>query len=77
MDGFFGFAVFLALLVTTAAQPGSPPVHGAHAIDKVVNLLADLKSSIQEDGSKDQKVYDKYSCWCETMTSGRLRPSSS
>lgn len=38
-------------------------------VEKVVELLTKLKSRIEEEGKAEQKVYDKYACWCkETST---------
>ncbi|CEL98576.1 unnamed protein product [Vitrella brassicaformis CCMP3155] len=33
--------------------------------ERVVNLVTELKERIVEDRSNEQKVYDKYACWCE------------
>lgn len=49
-----------ALLSTVAAKP--------NPVTKVVELLENLKSGIEEDGEKEQKTYDKYACWCEDTT---------
>eukprot|EP00929_Paragymnodinium_shiwhaense_P001116 TRINITY_DN101337_c0_g1_i1.p1 TRINITY_DN101337_c0_g1~~TRINITY_DN101337_c0_g1_i1.p1 ORF type:complete len:717 (+),score=265.95 TRINITY_DN101337_c0_g1_i1:62-2212(+) len=37
-------------------------------VDKVVKLLDELKSNIAADGENEQKIYDKYACWCEETT---------
>jgi hypothetical protein len=37
-------------------------------VEKVVELLEDLKTGIKDDGEAEQKVYDKYACWCEDTT---------
>jgi len=34
-------------------------------VTKVVSLLSELKTKIEEDGSNEQTSYDKYACWCE------------
>jgi len=34
-------------------------------MEKVVKLLADLKTKVEADGKAEQKSYDKYACWCE------------
>jgi len=44
-----------------AAASGSP-------VERVVNLLKDLKAKVEADGEGEQQVYDKYACWCETTT---------
>jgi len=55
------FPAFLALALLSAAS-GSP-------VEKVVELLTDLKARIVTDGETEQKAYDKYACWCDTTTS--------
>lgn len=50
---------FLLLLIAEAKDAKPNPV------DKVVDLLKDLKSTIKDDGKKEQKLYDEYACWCE------------
>merc|ERR1719487_2543342 len=37
-------------------------------VEKVVQLLNDLKKGIEEDGGAEQQVYDKFACWCEKTT---------
>jgi len=37
-------------------------------VEKVVQLLTDLKKGIEEDGGAEQQVYDKFACWCEKTT---------
>eukprot|EP00747_Dinoflagellata_sp_TGD_P139147 gnl/TRDRNA2_/TRDRNA2_175867_c0_seq1.p1 gnl/TRDRNA2_/TRDRNA2_175867_c0~~gnl/TRDRNA2_/TRDRNA2_175867_c0_seq1.p1 ORF type:complete len:715 (-),score=248.94 gnl/TRDRNA2_/TRDRNA2_175867_c0_seq1:100-2244(-) len=45
----------------SAVTTGSP-------MEKVVELLTDLKGRIITDGELEQKAYDKYGCWCETTS---------
>merc|ERR1719247_436799 len=55
---------FAALLTAASAAT----LHGSHRatpMDKVVELLAGLKTKIEADGKAEQKSYDKYACWCE------------
>lgn len=40
------------------ADTGSP-------VEKVVHLLKDLKSKIDQDGENEQQAYDKYACFCD------------
>mmetsp|Transcript_123784 Transcript_123784/g.201150 ORF Transcript_123784/g.201150 Transcript_123784/m.201150 type:complete len:726 (-) Transcript_123784:38-2215(-) len=47
-----------ALTFRTKAQTGSP-------VERVVTLLKDLASEIETDSKIEQKMYDKYACWCE------------
>mmetsp|Transcript_125656 Transcript_125656/g.305230 ORF Transcript_125656/g.305230 Transcript_125656/m.305230 type:complete len:727 (-) Transcript_125656:81-2261(-) len=55
--------LFLLAPLATASrfQAGSP-------VEKVVNLLKDLKAKIEADGKTEQQGYDKYACWCEKTT---------
>lgn len=34
-------------------------------VEKVVMLLRDLKTKTENDGKVEQKVYDKFKCWCD------------
>jgi predicted nucleic acid-binding Zn-ribbon protein len=56
--------LFLLLSVSSnasATTTGSP-------VEKVVQLLKDLKTKIGNDGKEEQQIYDKYACWCEKTT---------
>jgi hypothetical protein len=37
-------------------------------LEKVTNLLENLRDRIIEDDKREQKMYDNYACWCETTT---------
>merc|ERR1719449_407210 len=37
-------------------------------VTKVVELIQELKAKIEADGKAEQKVYDKFACWCEKTT---------
>jgi predicted nucleic acid-binding Zn-ribbon protein len=37
-------------------------------VTKVVELIQELKAKIEADGKTEQKVYDKFACWCEKTT---------
>merc|ERR1719375_2033214 len=37
-------------------------------VEKVVELIEELKAKIEADGANEQKLYDKFACWCETTT---------
>jgi hypothetical protein len=43
-------------------------VHTGSPVEKVVELISELKTKIEADGAMEQKLYDKYACWCETTT---------
>ena len=51
-------AAGLQLAVTT----GSP-------VEKVVELIKELKGKIETDAANEQKVYDKFACWSPRQTS--------
>ena len=34
-------------------------------VTKVVELINEMKAKIEADGKAEQKVYDKFACWCE------------
>jgi len=55
-------AVFVSLGATSALAKKDTPV------DKIVSLLEDLHTKIEADGEEEQKMYDKFACWCETTT---------
>jgi len=55
-------AVFVSLGSANALASNGTPV------DKIVSLLEDLRTKIEADGEAEQKMYDKYSCWCEETT---------
>ena len=59
------FVVALPLLVASLT------VHvpeQANPVERVVGLIRGLKSKIESDGKTEQKVYDKFACWCEETT---------
>merc|ERR1719161_1121485 len=39
-------------------------------VEKVIQLIEELKANLLHDGKVEQQMYDKYACWCE-MTAGR------
>jgi hypothetical protein len=53
--------VILALFACTVAETTNP-------VQRVVELVQNLKTKIKEDAKKEQVVYDKYACWCEKTT---------
>jgi hypothetical protein len=54
-------AVLLLIGLATASATQSP-------VTKVVELIEELKAKIEADAIAEQKIYDKYACWCETTT---------
>lgn len=54
----FGLVVSLA----------SVPIVYSSPVEKVVSLLDDLKTRVENDAAVEQQVYDKFACWCESTT---------
>jgi len=57
----FPTTLLVTLLLGAVAASGSP-------VEKVVTLLQDLKARVEADGDAEQLIYDKFACWCETIT---------
>jgi len=49
------------LCLAAAVSTGSP-------VQKVVELIKELKTKVETDGANEQKLYDKFACWCETTS---------
>jgi len=58
-----GFLNLAAAGFIAGAAPAPAPAETP--MDKVVELLASVKSRVEADGVTEQKSYDKYACWCE------------
>ena len=59
-------ALFFTLVAASATSgTGSP-------IDRVVELINGFRAKIVADGAAEQKVYDKYACWCEKTTARKV-----
>eukprot|EP00747_Dinoflagellata_sp_TGD_P155054 gnl/TRDRNA2_/TRDRNA2_177551_c3_seq6.p1 gnl/TRDRNA2_/TRDRNA2_177551_c3~~gnl/TRDRNA2_/TRDRNA2_177551_c3_seq6.p1 ORF type:complete len:707 (+),score=290.46 gnl/TRDRNA2_/TRDRNA2_177551_c3_seq6:115-2235(+) len=54
-------ALFLVLLSGVALTNASP-------VEKVVELMKELKERALADGAAEQKIFDKYACWCENTS---------
>mmetsp|Transcript_100142 Transcript_100142/g.193359 ORF Transcript_100142/g.193359 Transcript_100142/m.193359 type:complete len:261 (+) Transcript_100142:87-869(+) len=62
-------ALFAVLFGLVAASRSS---HGTRSpVEKVVNLLKDLKNKAEQDGENEQKIYDKYACFCDNALKGK------
>jgi len=53
--------VLLGLGLIAAPASASP-------VERIVNLLKDLKATTEGDRKSEQQIYDKYACWCETTS---------
>lgn len=40
----------------------------ANPVTKVIELIKELQAKIESDSVAEQKVYDKFACWCEKTT---------
>merc|ERR1719426_614358 len=61
----------MKLLVALALVIGF--CRAASPVDKVVELIQELKAKIEADGKAEQKVYDKFACWCERTTASKAK----
>jgi chromosome segregation ATPase len=57
---FFGAAAVWCSFGISGATTGP--------LEKVVVLLRNLKTNIENDGKQEQQSYDKFACWCEKTT---------
>merc|ERR1719218_25731 len=62
----FGIAAGAASAAHEEPAEGEAQEEGP--ITKVVDLIQELKAKIEADGANEQKVFDKYACWCEETT---------
>merc|ERR1719265_2578381 len=40
-------------------------------VEKVVQLLEELKANLERDQKVEQQIYDRYACWCETASGAK------
>jgi predicted nucleic acid-binding Zn-ribbon protein len=59
------------LVVLGAAAAANVNFNTGNPVAKVVELLKDLKSKTEADGATEQKIYDKYACWCENTAKAK------
>jgi len=52
-------ALILLLALGASAQVNRP-------VSKVVEMLKDMQTQLENEGSEDEEVYEKMTCWCET-----------
>jgi hypothetical protein len=48
-------------------------VVSASPVTKVVELIKELEAKVIADGEMEQKVYDKFACWCEKTTDRKAK----
>ena len=39
---------------------------GVNPVTKVVGLLEEMKTQVEEEAKEDEKVFSNHKCWCET-----------
>merc|ERR1719261_1893992 len=57
--------VFAICFLLSMAGLGRAAQGSGAVVGRVVTLIEDLKAKIVADGKAEQKMYDKYACWCE------------
>merc|ERR1719392_399992 len=58
--------VFLLFVMAGSASALRVESAKDRPVTKVVNLLKDMQAQLEEEASKDEELYDKLVCWCET-----------
>merc|ERR1719265_1410044 len=61
-------SLLLASAILAAVANASQVVTKDTPVTKVVQLIQEMKGKIEADGKAEQKVYDKFACWCEKTT---------
>jgi hypothetical protein len=46
-------------------------VQGSSPVAKVIKLLTDMQTQLQEDKKSDEEMYDKLACWCKVNGEGK------
>jgi len=59
-------ALILLLALGASAQVNRP-------VSKVVEMLKDMQTQLENEGSEDEEVYEKMTCWCETNDKDKTR----
>lgn len=44
-----------------------------YPVTSVVELLRDMQAELQKEADRDQEVYEKLACWCETNDKGKTK----
>merc|ERR1719265_1655508 len=60
----------VALLAALSA-PSVAAVEVGSPVEKVVQLIEELKKNLVADEKIEQQIYDKFACWCETATGSK------
>merc|ERR550532_2117050 len=62
----FTLAFLLAATPVTGSGRATAARVAANPIRKVVMMLQNMQKQVTEEGKKDQALYDKFMCYCET-----------
>jgi septal ring factor EnvC (AmiA/AmiB activator) len=63
---------FISALHVFYADAGRLMSHTAESpVEKVIKLLEDLKSSVEEEAKEEAKTYDEFACFCKDNTDER------
>merc|ERR1719453_2262228 len=46
---------------------------GPSPVQRVVKLLEEMKAELEKEAEKDQELYDKMVCWCETSEKEKMK----
>merc|ERR1719171_3026362 len=49
---------------TIPASAASTSVRGSNPIRKVVTMLQDMQKTVEEEGKKEEDLFDKFMCYC-------------
>merc|ERR1719486_291408 len=67
-------SLLLALFAGAAAIDDSDSdQEGRKAINKVIKILADMKSQLEKEAENDDEVMEKMLCWCETNDKAKTK----
>merc|ERR1719333_281268 len=59
--------LLLLLAATASAASASEPSRAG----RVVKLLKELKANIERDAAAEEKIYNKYACWCDNTATAK------
>merc|ERR1719389_1229644 len=57
----------MLLLLLAAVSAASEPARAG----RVVKLLNELKANLERDAAAEEKIYNKYACWCDNTASAK------
>jgi len=58
------FLKVTALLACAGLVAPASAVHGANPIRKVVTMLQDMQKTVEEEGKKEEDLFEKFMCYC-------------